>query len=275
MSNSRQNLIWVSGERFNLDYLLDTATGEVLETRHHPTRGGPTGGIGRQCRRHFAAVYVRPDRGGLTLQVGASEVDLDERTSAVHGRRVAGALSTLTVSRPGSPDVTISQWNVGGSLQRIIDPAYDDLDRSMDDFLEDVAQIVESKARRDTILETKDPEAGTLARLKPREASMTATVDAASCKTRRRERRVGTWHDGDTGLSNPLTHATRFETSDQDAPCRPRRHRGRVGSQAIIAHTGANGWSALAIALAGLILFTAVALALTGLEDLRHGQHAK
>lgn len=159
MSSQRGARVWVSGERFNVDYLLDTATGELVETRERATLGGLTGGIGRPCREHFAAVYVRPERDGLVFQVGTSKVDLDDTTTAVHRRRLAGALSTLTVSRPGEPGVSVSQWNIGGTLQRMIDPAYDALDRSLDDFLEDVADIAESSQRREAILRTKDPDA--------------------------------------------------------------------------------------------------------------------
>ncbi len=69
-------------------------------------------------------------------------------------------LSLLSVSRPGEPKLVVAQRTVTRALLRRVDPAYDELDESMDDFLADVADIVSSEARRDWILEIKDPDAG-------------------------------------------------------------------------------------------------------------------
>lgn len=160
MSDPVQAAVWVSGDRFNVDYLIDTDRGEVLRKVVHQERGGTTGGMGRQCGREFVAVYVAPDGEGVVLQVGERRIDLDDGSRAIHTRRLGGAISQLTVTRPGEPDLSVRQWNGGGAFLRRVDPAYDDLDDLSDDFLRDVANIVNSPERRTWLLEIKDPAEG-------------------------------------------------------------------------------------------------------------------
>jgi hypothetical protein len=75
MSDDYTHGIWLSGERSDVDYLFDSATGQVLQ-KLLPGRGGMTAGIGQYCRRRFVAVYVAPDRSGLVLQIDAVDFRL-------------------------------------------------------------------------------------------------------------------------------------------------------------------------------------------------------
>ena len=54
----------------------------------------------------------------------------------------------------------VLQRNIAGALLRKVDPAYDDLDASLDDFLADIADIAGSERRLAWIREIKDAAAG-------------------------------------------------------------------------------------------------------------------
>lgn len=152
--------MWVSGERFNVDYLLDVATGRVLRRVALDQRGGTTGGLGRSCGGAFVAVYVARGRDQLVLQIGGERVPLDVTVRATHRLKLGGALSRITVSRASGPDLSARQWIVPGAVLRRVDPGYDDLDALGHDFLADVTSIVNSQERQEWILRVKDPEAG-------------------------------------------------------------------------------------------------------------------
>lgn len=152
--------LWVSGERYNVDYLFDRDKGIVLRRSVLPERGGTTAGIGRPCLRTFVTVYVLPDADVPYLQIGASQWPLDAQTEVVHQRRVGGLLSVLRVRRGQGPEVTARQPTMVGALFERYDPAHDRLDQLDHDFLADVAHIAGSPERKEFIMATKDPMAG-------------------------------------------------------------------------------------------------------------------
>jgi hypothetical protein len=160
MSGGNNHKIWLTGERFNVDYLFDTATGEVLQKLVSRGLDATTAGTGRYCCRRFVAVYVAPDHSGVVLQVDGARFPLDGRTKVEHRRRFGGTLSSLSVSRPGQEDVSVNQLTVGILISRLIDPAYDELDESLDDYLADIADIIRSDERQQSILAHKEPDAG-------------------------------------------------------------------------------------------------------------------
>jgi hypothetical protein len=160
MIDGPRDLIWLSGERFNLDYLFDVESGTVVHKLVSPARVGMTAGMGRTMGGRFVAVYVAPNCAGLVVQVDARRFALDGLTRASHSRRWRGLVSELLLQREGEPDLTVSQWTVAAALLRRADPAYDALDESMDDFLADVADIANSEYRQSWILKVKDPSAG-------------------------------------------------------------------------------------------------------------------
>lgn len=160
MTTPASTALWVSGERLNVEYLLDTVAGRVVRKAELRERGGVTGGIGRPCSGLFVAVYVAPERDHVVLQVGTDRMPLDGTVRAAHKCRFGGALSILEVSAPGYPDLTARQWNGPGAFFRRVDPAYDDLDHLSDDFLADVANIVSSRERQEWLMTIKDPAAG-------------------------------------------------------------------------------------------------------------------
>ena len=161
MTAAPPGCIWLSsGQQHNVDYLFDVAAGRVRRKMVLPGTGGTTAGVGRRCGRRFVAVYVAPDRDVLVLQVDARRFELDGETRVTHRRRFGGLLSELKISRPSAPDLLVRQATLAPAILRRTDPAYDDLDESLDDFLADVADIVDSEERRDWILKIKDPTAG-------------------------------------------------------------------------------------------------------------------
>lgn len=149
--------VWLSGERFDVDYLFDRVSGRVVRTIVLPEGGGTTAGMGRPCFRCFVAVYVAPEDGRLFLQVDDQRVRLNDHTEATYDTRLAGLMSRLSVTRPGHTALTARQLiGTRNLFLRHTDPGYDDIDRLNDDFLADVADIVRSKPRREWIVETKD-----------------------------------------------------------------------------------------------------------------------
>lgn len=160
MRASTEDLVWLSGERFNVDYLFDTSLGRVVRRVVLPERGGVTAGMGRPCGRQFVAVYVGHDPGSIFLQIDAQRFPLDGLTEAKHRGRLHGFRSELVVVRPDMEPVRVRQWTPTRPISRVIDPAYDGLDESVDDFLSDVVDVVESERRREWLSEVKDRTAG-------------------------------------------------------------------------------------------------------------------
>jgi hypothetical protein len=151
--------IWVSGRRWNVDYLFDTATGLVVTRLKLPSPGGRTAGIGHWCGRSFVAVYVDFE-GEVFVQVDERRMPVDGTTAALHDERFSGLMSALTIVRPAFQDMTARAWLIGSEVKRRLARGDGELDRSCDDFLADVADIVNSRERRDRLAEVKDPEAG-------------------------------------------------------------------------------------------------------------------
>jgi hypothetical protein len=143
-----------------VDYLFNVRTGRVERKVMLPESGGTTAGIGRRAGRHFVAVYVAPDRASVVLQINALRLELDGKPRAIHKRRLGGTISELVVSRPGEPEARVRQSAVGPAIRRVVDPFYDGIDEMVDDFLADVAEIVNSEERRHWFLKLSDPEAG-------------------------------------------------------------------------------------------------------------------
>lgn len=80
----------------------------------------------------------------------ASQTRLDLVVSSRGSRSSGRALPTQVLQRP----------NLAGTLLRKVDPGYDELDASLDDYLADIADIAGSERRLAWILEIKDPAAG-------------------------------------------------------------------------------------------------------------------
>lgn len=156
----RTGNVWLMGGRFGEYHLLNLASGTVVRTVQIGRLVATTGGLGQRCARDFVAVYLDPHEDEILLQVRAWRCPLDGSTKAVHKTHMGGLLSTLRVERPGIDRLRLRQWIVGGTLQGIVDPAYDDLDRSLDDFLQEIADIAASEERRIAFREVKDPKAG-------------------------------------------------------------------------------------------------------------------
>jgi hypothetical protein len=149
----------LNGEKFNEVFLFDIATGTARRFR---TEGwaGKTAGNGSYLGKRFVATYVDPDRERVLLQVGTIRYPLDGSTRAVWSVTPGRLFSTLTVQRDGLPTTTLRERTAARSLLRRFDPAYDDLDESMDDTAASVAEIANSEAARASYLTVKDPAAG-------------------------------------------------------------------------------------------------------------------
>jgi hypothetical protein len=151
--------LWVSGRRPDVDYLFDTATGRVITPVKLPGNCGRTAGIGHWCGRQFVAVYVDFD-GDVFVQVGARRMPIDGMTAAFHDAPAGGFRSMLTVVRPAFQDMTARAWLLRSTLRLRFERGYNEIHRAYDDFLADVADIVNSRERRDRLAAVKDPEAG-------------------------------------------------------------------------------------------------------------------
>jgi hypothetical protein len=160
MSGDQRGWVWLNGPRYNVRYLFDPGSGQVVRTVKLPRAAGNTAGVGRRCGTSFVAVYVAPDRRSLFVQVGGDWLPLDGATVAVHERRLGGTVSRLSITRPGGRPLGARLLIPASALLWRLDPGYDELDRSMDDFLADVADLVNSEARRDWFVTVKDPDAG-------------------------------------------------------------------------------------------------------------------
>lgn len=157
---SSDSRVWLNGERFDVAYLLETTSGSVQRHVRKGQRTGQTAGMGQRIGRHFVAVYVDPNSAELVLQIGHLRFPLDGSVLIGHVIRNAGLTSRLIVGREGQSPLIVRQTTVARAILRRIDPTYDDLDESCDDFLADVADIAHSPERRRWILETKNPTAG-------------------------------------------------------------------------------------------------------------------
>jgi hypothetical protein len=154
------NRVWLNGERSGDHHLLDTRSGEVVKSVRLAHEIRTTAGMGQWVGRRFVAVYVEGDRETVTLQVGERRFPFDGDTVLRHDRKIGGLASRLTIERPGAPPLILRQTNLVGSVLRKVDPAYDDLDASLDDFLGDIADIAGSESRLAWLREIKDPESG-------------------------------------------------------------------------------------------------------------------
>jgi hypothetical protein len=159
MSENRDR-VWLNGERAGEHKLLDTASGKVVTTANLGREIRTTAGSGRRCGRHFVAVYVAPDRTTVMLQVDRKRFPLDGQTVVVHSSRLGGLVSRLSIDRPGSGHHVVRQHTVASAFFKRVDPGYDDLDASLDDYLADIADIANSERRLASIRELKDPAAG-------------------------------------------------------------------------------------------------------------------
>jgi hypothetical protein len=152
--------VWLSGERSHIGYLLDVASGKVVQSATVKRSDGVTAGVGRRCGRRFVAVYVAADPEGVILQVGARRFPLDGSTEVLHTTRLLGIISSLRVSHPDAGAAKASQFTLRTAFGGGLYTAWDTLSSVNGDFLADVADVAYSPARRELMLKVKDPAGG-------------------------------------------------------------------------------------------------------------------
>lgn len=152
--------VWVNGVRTGEHHLLDVVSGKVVQTVHLGREIRTTAGMGRSCGRRFVSVYTPADTDTVVLQVDHRRYPLDGQTLLTHQSRLGGLVSQLTIERAGTSTQVLRRLNIAGTVLRKVDPAYDELDASLDDYLADIADIAGSERRLAWILEIKDPTAG-------------------------------------------------------------------------------------------------------------------
>ena len=152
--------VWLNGERFDVAYLLETSTGKIERFVSPGLRVGVTAGVARRISSEYICVYVSPSSGGVFLGVRGRSYLLDGSLVARYARCWGGVASVLYLTPPGEQTFRLMQLTLGRAFSKRVDPGYDSLDESMDDFLGDVADIVGSPRRRAWITEVKDPIAG-------------------------------------------------------------------------------------------------------------------
>lgn len=151
--------VWLNGERAGEHHLLEVSSGMVIKTVRLGGDDRATAGVGRRCGGQFASVYVNQDS-GIVLQVDRDKFPLDGQTILSHESRFGGLMSILRIRRPGMKPRKLYRMNIAGALLKRVDPGYDELDESVDDFLADLADIAASDHRRAWLREVKDPLAG-------------------------------------------------------------------------------------------------------------------
>lgn len=155
--------VWLYGPEYNTAFRFYPETGQ-----HHLVkfreRVPILAGSGRRCGRTFVALYVTEteDR-ELWLQVGQRRFLIDGQTNVSHLSRRGGMVSELVVVREGEESVAVRQRTLASAFLQKWDPSYDDLDRSMDDFLQDVADVIHSPGRQQQMFESTDPSASLIA----------------------------------------------------------------------------------------------------------------
>ncbi|GAA3520791.1 hypothetical protein GCM10022234_15720 [Aeromicrobium panaciterrae] len=154
--------VWVNGNRYNRVYLLDMATGSAKKftLRRKTNEIDQTAGNGERFGSAFVAVYVHPFDLSLVIQIGTSVYPVDGLTRVSTAQHLVGTYATLTIERPGMRTRTIRQRTIARAVLRVVDPTYDSLDESLDDFSADIVDVVCSPERQQLMLETKDPSAG-------------------------------------------------------------------------------------------------------------------
>lgn len=153
--------VWLKGDRFDVAYLLELETGRVSRfvTKGHEI--GPTGGFGRRVSRGtFVGWFVDPRSETLKLHVGQRDFELGSRmlASAVVGP--AGLYSRLEILTDDGERIRLKQRTLARALLLRFDPAYDELDESIDDFLAQVAHVVNSDEAQVRVLDALDPRSG-------------------------------------------------------------------------------------------------------------------
>jgi hypothetical protein len=152
--------VWLTGERFDVAYFLDLDSGQIQRFVTKGSRIGETAGICGRVSGGFVAAYVTPTDGTLVLQIDNVAYPLDGSVRAVHQNGWGGLSSRLVIEPPDGPAVRVEQRTPARAILRKVDPGYDSLDESMDDFLADIADLASSPERRAWIVRTKNPQAG-------------------------------------------------------------------------------------------------------------------
>ena len=152
MSEDGADLVWLSGERYNLAYLFDRSSGRILRKEVRDGEAGPGAGITQRCNGTFVSVFVT-DSGEVWLQIGERQFPLDGHTRAAHRRRYRGLVSTLRVSREGGPPIQVRDVSLMRPLMATIDPTHDELDAWAADHLWAVADLVNRHDNREAFLE--------------------------------------------------------------------------------------------------------------------------
>ena len=154
-TENASNLVWLCGERYNVEYLFDRSTGRVLRKEVRDRETGPAAGITQRCGRRFVSVFVS-GAGDVQLQIGKQRLPLDGSTRAIHRRRLLGFVSSLRVWRDGQAPVTVRDVSLMRPIMAVIDPTHDELDAWAADHLWIVADLVNRPDNRRAFVEHRN-----------------------------------------------------------------------------------------------------------------------
>lgn len=157
---SEADRVWLNGEQFDVAYQLDLGSNRVRRFHTKGSRIGEAGGACRRVRGGWIAYFVSPGDHTLQLWAAGKFLPLDGSVAMQHRVRCAGLWSRLVIDGDGGRPLRIVSFTPARAVLCRIDPAYDSLDESMDDFLADIADIARSAERRSWILARRDPTAG-------------------------------------------------------------------------------------------------------------------
>lgn len=153
--------VWLTGERFDVAYLLDTRGGAIRRFEQRGVDVGRTAGfMERIVGGRRVGWYVSPADGGLHLRLGRRDLATGDVVGSTvsHGPARLWTKLDLTMEHGGTE--ALRKLTPARAALRGVDPAYDELDEFADDFLAQMGELVASPEAQQRVLDTTDPRSG-------------------------------------------------------------------------------------------------------------------
>lgn len=156
-----QDFVWLHGERFDIAYLLEPGRWKVRRFIAHRKPVRPTAGFGQRVNRWgFVGWYVHPRTRDLQLRVAGRDFRFEHLSCARATVKFGGLATRLEILPTGGDRLVVDQRTIRRAVLSRIDPAYDGLDEAMDDFLAEVARLINSNEVQQRVQRTLDPRDG-------------------------------------------------------------------------------------------------------------------
>jgi hypothetical protein len=138
------------------EYVVNVSTGRIVD--HRSRAKGLIQGVGkRQWGSPLVLVYKDEAPGGrhrLLLQQGSRRFEVSKGLCSAHLSSSVGGLIRQVRVRCGEGELRLRECAVGRRLVRWLDPAFDDFDESVEDFLGWLADLLTDEAAQAYFLQT-------------------------------------------------------------------------------------------------------------------------